>query len=236
MKTIAVPPGYRVDLIAKEPVVIDPILMEFDQDGRMFVLEMPGFAMNMAMADSREPICRLVVVEDTNGDGQMDKRTVFADGLILPRALKPVHGGVLVGEPPNLWLMTDTDGDLKADTKVLVSNTYGRLEANPEHNANTLLWALDNTIYTSEHDWHLRWKHGKFETVPTLSRGQWGASQDDAGRVYRNFNDAPLFVDYLAPSYYTRNPNLARTRGLSSRTACARSHSSRGTTDSCSPG
>ena len=122
--------------------------------------------------------------------------------------------GVLVGEPPNLWLMKDTDGDLKADTKELVSNTYGRGEASIEHNANSLFWGIDNTIYTSEHDWHLRLKDGKFETVPTLSRGQWGATQDDAGRIYRNVNDAPLFVDFIAARYYLRNPNLARTRGL----------------------
>jgi mono/diheme cytochrome c family protein len=214
MKTIAVPPGYRVDLVAKEPIVIDPILMEFDQDGRMFVLEMPGFAMNMAMADSREPICRLVVVEDTNGDGEMDKRTVFADNLILPRALKPVHGGVLVGEPPNLWLMKDTDGDLKMDAKELVADTYGTRERNIEHNANSLIWGLDNWLYTSEHEWHLRWTNGTYEVVPTLSRGQWGGSIDDAGRVYRNVNSAPLFVDFTLARYFMRNPNQSRTRGL----------------------
>jgi mono/diheme cytochrome c family protein/glucose/arabinose dehydrogenase len=213
--TIVVPPGYRVELVASEPLVVDPIVIDFDGDGRMWVVEMPGFMPDTSGRTSREPINDVVVLEDTDGDGVMDKRTVFADKLVLPRALKVLAGGrVLVGEPPNLWLMTDTDGDLKADTRVVVSNTYGRADANVEHNANSLLWALDNTIYTSEHDWHLRWKNGAFETVPTPSRGQWGASQDDAGRIYRNFNDAPLFVDYLAPSYYTRNPNLARTRGL----------------------
>ena len=93
----------------------------------------------------------------------MDKRTVFADGLVLPRALKVLDHGVLVGEPPNLWLMQDTNGDLKADTKELVTDKYGRLDANVEHNANTLLWALDNWIYTSEVDMYLRLKNGKFE-------------------------------------------------------------------------
>ena len=213
--TIVVPPGFQVQLVASEPLVIDPIAIDFDPDGRMWVLEMPGFMPDTSGKDSREPINDVVVLEDLNGDGVMDKRTVFADKLVLPRAIKVLGGGkVLVGEPPNLWLMTDTTGDLKADTKDLVSNTYGRAEGNIEHNANSLLWGLDNTIYTSEHDWHLRWRNGAFETVPTLSRGQWGATQDDAGRVYRNFNDAPLFVDYLAPSYYMRNPNLVRTRGL----------------------
>ena len=88
----------------------------------------------------------------------MDKRTVFADKLVLPRALKVLDSGVLVGEPPNLWLMKDTDGDLKADTKELVSDSYGRAAASIEHNANSLFWGLDNVIYTSEHDWHLRRK------------------------------------------------------------------------------
>jgi hypothetical protein len=148
----------------------------------------------------------------------MDKRTVFADRLVLPRAVKVLdNGAVLVGEPPNLWLMKDTDGDLKADKKELVNNTYGRAEGNIEHNANTLFWAMDNTIYTSEHDWHLRTRPGKpgaFDIVPTLSRGQWGATQDDAGRLFRNVNDSPLFIDYIAPHYYMRNPDLVCTRGL----------------------
>ena len=214
-ETIVVPPGYRVELVAAEPLVIDPILIDFDADGRMWVVEMPGFMPDTSGRDSREPINDVAVLEDTNGDGRMDRRTVFVDKLVLPRAIKVLADGkVLIGEPPNLWLMTDTDGDLKADTRVLVSKTFGRADANIEHNANTLLWALDNTIYTSEHEWHLRWTNGALETVPTLRRGQWGASQDDAGRIYRNFNDAPLFIDYLSPSYYLRNPHLARTRGL----------------------
>jgi hypothetical protein len=76
-----------------------------------------------------------------------------------------------------------------------------------------LLWALDNWIYTSEVDTYLRLKNGKFEVRKTLSRGQWGASQDDAGRVYRNTNQAALFVDIVPTPYYTRNPSLVRTRG-----------------------
>ena len=154
LKTLHLPPGYHAELVASEPLVKDPIWVDFDADGRMYILEMPGFAMDKTMADSREPIGRIAVLEDTNDDGKMDKRTVFIEGLVLPRALKVLAGGVLVGEPPNLWFAKDTDGDLQADTKELVRNDYGRLEGNLEHNANSLWWGLDNWIYTSEHDWY----------------------------------------------------------------------------------
>jgi len=214
MKTIVVPPGYRVELVAAEPLVQDPILIDFDADGRMWVVEMPAFAIDESMTDSRDELCRVVVLEDTDDDGDMDRRTVFVDGLVLPRAIKTLDGGVLVGEPPHLWLMRDTDGDLRMDTRELVADTYGRRDGNPEHNANSLIWGLDNWLYTSEHDWHLRFRRGGFEVVPTLPRGQWGGTIDDAGRVYRNFNNAPLHVDLLPARYYTRNPDLARTRGL----------------------
>ena len=153
------------------------------------------------------------MLEDTNDDGKMDKKTVFLDRLVLPRALKVLDRGVLVAEPPNLWLATDTNGDLRADTKELVTNTYGRLEANVEHNANSLLWALDNWMHTSETDVYLRLKKGAFEVGKTLSRGQWGASQDDAGRIYRNSNESVLHVDLVPTPYFARNPNLVRTRG-----------------------
>ncbi|MEO7272359.1 MAG: PVC-type heme-binding CxxCH protein, partial [Vicinamibacterales bacterium] len=195
LKTFVLPPGYRAELVAKEPLVVDPIAMDFDADGRMWVLEMQGFMSEPNGANSREPINDIVVLEDTDHDGVMDKRTVFADKLVLPRALKVLDQGVLVGEPPNLWLMKDTDGDFKADTKDLVSDTYGRPAASIEHNANSLFWAMDNVMYTSEGDFHLRLKNGKVEMIPTLARGQWGATQDDAGRVFRNVNDAPLFAD-----------------------------------------
>jgi mono/diheme cytochrome c family protein/glucose/arabinose dehydrogenase len=214
MKTFVLPPGYRVELVASEPMVVDPVLIDWDLSGRMWVIEMSGYMSDITASDEMDPTGRIVVLEDVDGDGRMDKRTVFAEDLVLPRSLKVLDKGVLIAEPPHLWLMKDTNGDLRADTRESVTERYGRRESNVEHNANGLFWALDNWMYTSESDIYLRLKHGTFETVPTLSRGQWGLSQDDAGRVYRNTNSAALFVDLIPARYFQRHPGLIRTRGL----------------------
>jgi putative membrane-bound dehydrogenase-like protein len=214
MKTFSLPPGFHVELVASEPLIDSPILMDFDADGRLWVVEMPTFLPDMSGRDSKEPLDRVSVLEDTDGDGVMDKKTVFADKLSGPRALKVLEHGVLVGDPPNLWLMKDTDGDLKADTKDLVVNTFGNPNGGIEHNANSLFWAMDNVMYSSEHVFDLRWHGGRLEPIAALSRGQWTVSQDDAGRIYRNVNDSPLFVDYTPSRYFIRNPNGVRTRGL----------------------
>ena len=214
MKTFYMPPGYHVELVASEPMVEEPIFIDWDPDGRLWVIEERGYMQDLPATNEREPLGRISVLEDTNNDGKMDKKTVFMDGLVLPRALKVLDHGVLIGEPPHLWLARDTNADLKADTKELVVDTYGQELGNIEHNANSLTWALDNWMYTSEHNGYLRLKDGKFDYQPTLARGQWGATQDDAGRIYRNTNEAALFVDLLPARYFTRNPNLVRTRGL----------------------
>ena len=213
LRRFHMPPGYRVELVASEPLIQDPVMIDFDGEGRIWAVEMPGYMPDIQAAGEHEPIGKVVVLEDTNGDGRMDKRTVFQDGFVLARWLKVLDRGVLVAEPPNLWLFQDTNGDLRADRKELVSNLYGRREGNVEHNANSLLWALDNNIYTSEIDIDLRWKNGKFDVRRTLSRGQWGITQDDAGRIFRNTNESALHVDLVPARYFMRHPNLLRTRG-----------------------
>ena len=102
LKTFYMPPGYHLELVASEPLVQDPIVMDWDPQGRLWVVEMPGFVPDLqAPEPNMEPIGKVVVLEDTNRDGKMDKRTVFADGLILARSLKVLEAGVMVAEPPN---------------------------------------------------------------------------------------------------------------------------------------
>ncbi len=220
LKTFYMPPGYRLELVASEPLIQDPIVMDWDLQGRIWVVEMPGFVPDLQSPEPfMEPVGKVVVLEDTNHDGKMDTRTVFADNLVLARSLKVLDAGVLVAEPPNVWLMKDTNGDLKMDKKELVTDQYGRREARVEQNANSFFWGLDNWMHTANGDVLLRFKDGKFEVRKTLSRGEWGVTQDDAGRIYRNTNESILHADLVPTPYFMRNPNLLRTRGSYERLA-----------------
>ena len=214
VKTFYMPPGYRVELVASEPLIQDPTVMDWDLQGRLWVVEMTGFVRDLDTPEPNlDPIGNVVVLEDTNRDGVMDKRTVFADKLAIPRAVKVLEHGVLIAEPGSVWLMRDTNGDLRADTRELITNNYGRREGSVEGNANGLFWGLDNLIHTAAADVFFRLRDGRIEVHPTLSRGEWGVTQDDAGRIYRNTNSSALHVDLVPTPYYARHPALLRTRG-----------------------
>jgi mono/diheme cytochrome c family protein len=213
-RTFHMPPGYRLELVAGEPLVQDPVAVDWDPEGRLWVVEMPGYMPDIAATGEHDPVGRIVVLRDTDGDGRMDTRTIFADGLVLARSVKVLEAGVLVAEPPNVWLMRDTDADLRMDTKVLVTDQFGRREIDVQNNANTFDWSLDNRMRSAgQSRLHLQWKAGTILTAASPTRGQWGVTHDDAGRTFTNSNESALHVDLVAGEYYARNPNLLRTRG-----------------------
>ena len=132
-------PGFSIELVAREPVVLDPVDLEFDELGRVLVLEMPGYPF------SRDP-GRVVLLGDDDGDGLYERRTVFADDLAgTADSILPYRGGLLVASPPDLLFLEDTDGDGRADTRRVVLSGFE--SGNPQHNFNGLTHGLDNWIY-----------------------------------------------------------------------------------------
>jgi mono/diheme cytochrome c family protein/glucose/arabinose dehydrogenase len=212
LRTLRLAPGFRAELVASEPLVFDPVALAFGPDGRIWVVEMRAYMPNVDGIGEEAPIGTIATLEDTDGDGRMDKRIEFAGGLVLPRAISLVADGVLVAEPPHLWFMRDTDGDGKADDRQQVASDYGN-PSNPEHSANGLLWAMDNWIYSANHTTRFRYSNSQWQREPTSFRGQWGITQDDFGQLYFNNNSVALFTDVLPAEYLLRNRHLPNARG-----------------------
>ncbi|MPY86999.1 MAG: dehydrogenase [Luteitalea sp.] len=221
--TMALPPGFRIELVAAEPLVTDPVAIAFDPDGRLWVVEMPGY--NREIVDAlpvylpegeKKPVVpdgKVVRLDDANGDGRMDRRVVFLDGLRLPRAVGFAAGGVLVGDPPQLWLCRDTDGDGRADERKLIADDFGD-PVDAESSANGLLWGRDNWIHNTMYAAMLRHSNGTWERRTVPLRGQWGITQDDEGRLFYTLNSDQLRGDLFSPHYAARNPAFAQFAGV----------------------
>lgn len=220
IKTFSLPPGFRAEIVAAEPLITSPVAVQFDHQGRIWVVEMNGYMPNPEGTGEQAPTGNIVILEDTNGDGQMDRRTVFLEGLVMPRSIMLFQDGALVAEPPRVWFARDTNGDGKADEKEVVIEDFATAndpklgaKSNPEHASNSLTWALDNWIYAANHTTRFRTTDGLWKREPTIFRGQWGLTQDDYGRLYYNSNSDPLRADSVPSKYLSRNPNLRNPTG-----------------------
>jgi mono/diheme cytochrome c family protein/glucose/arabinose dehydrogenase len=213
LATFQINPGLKIQLVASEPMVEDPVVMTFDEDGRLWVVEMRGFMPNVEGEGENKPVGRVSVLEDTNGDGQMDVSTVYIDSLIMPRAIALVPGGALLAENGALWLTKDTNGDHKADSKTLIDADYAK-NGLPEHAPNGLWRSMDNWYYNAKSKFRYRWDGAKFQRDSTEFRGQWGISHDDKGRLYYNYNWSQLHADLVPPNYLSRNKNHKPTTGI----------------------
>ncbi len=213
LATIHALPGFAVTLAAAEPMVEAPIAGQFDEDGRLWLVEMPSYMRDLDATTEKAPTGRIVVLEDPDGNGTFDKRTIFLDHLVLARGVAPCYGGALVLEPPNLYFCKDTDGDGRADTKKLLLTGVGVGE-NPEHEGNGLIRGLDNWYHLSQDRIEFRFDGEKVQTRPTPVHGQWGLGMDDFGRLYYTPNSNPLLTDLYPKHYASRNPAMAGAPGI----------------------
>jgi mono/diheme cytochrome c family protein/glucose/arabinose dehydrogenase len=211
-ETFALEPGLVAELVAEEPLVVDPVQIVFDERGRLWVCEMRGYMRDADANGEAEPIGCVAWLEDTDGDGKMDVRHDFLTDLVLPRAIQPTRGGLLVITPPVLMFAQDTDDDGVAD-EVEVLETGMNGIANPEHAINGLVYGLDNWFRCAKSNARYRWEGDRLVRGVTAGGGQWGVAFDAWGRAFYNTNPDPLRGDPFPSHYTVRNPNHGTASG-----------------------
>lgn len=204
LKTFEIAPGFVVEPVAAEPLVEEPVCLDFDPAGRMWVCEMRGYMPDIDGAGEAVPQGRISVLEDRDGDGRAETKTVFLDQLLLPRAVMVMDDGVLFLDEHRLcWVKRD---GLKPAGEPEVIDAKFTGGGNVEHKPNGLMPNLDNWLYLAKSDKRLRRVDGQWKMERTAFRGQWGLSRDDWGRLYHNHNSAFLFGESLAPNLLLGNP------------------------------
>jgi len=222
LATFRIADGYEIQLVASEPLVEAPVVLEFGPDGRLWVVEMRGYMRDAAGAGETERLGRIKVLSDTDGDGTMDKADLFLDGLVMPRGIAHWRDGLLVIEPPHLLFCRDTDGDGRADeSRIVASGFVG--QDNPEHAGNGLHFTLDNTFTCSQHPHRFVPVDDNgtpgLRAEPVSPHGQWGISEDALGRLYYSPNSDPLLVDLVPKHYAARNAGQKSFEGVPARAA-----------------
>jgi len=164
-----VPPGVKVNLFASEeqfPQLANPVQMAWDTKGRLWVAAWPNYPERTPLSKDGD---KLLVFEDTNGDGKADKCTTFLDDLNCPTGFQFYKDGVIVVQAPDIWFVRDTDGDGKADWKERVLN--GLDSADSHHTANALVLDPGGAIYLSDGVFH----RTQIETAKGVMRNTDGA-------------------------------------------------------------
>jgi len=140
LATFQIADGFRLEQVAAEPLVVDPIAMAFDADGRLFVVEMRDYS-----EDGDKNLGRIRLLVDADEDGRFEQSYIFAEGLSWPTAVTCYDGGIFVGAAPDIFYLKDTDGDHRADVQQVVFTGFSR--GNVQGLINTFTWGLDNRIH-----------------------------------------------------------------------------------------
>ncbi|MER3415097.1 MAG: dehydrogenase [Gemmataceae bacterium] len=218
-------PGYEVELVAAEPLVVDPVAIHWGPDGRLWVCEMHDYP--EGIDGKYAPGGRIRLLEDTDGDGRWDRATLFADRLPFPTGLLPWQQGVLICAAPDILYAEDADADGRAER---IEKVYsGFATHNYQARVNSLEYGLDGWIYGAcglfggatirsyasggsvfalgDRDFRIRPADGAIEAA--TGRSQQGRVRDDWDHWY-GCDNSVLGRQYVLPEHYVRrNPYLA---------------------------
>lgn len=188
LRSFRVPKGYHMELVASDPMIRESVAIAWDGNAKMYVAEMDTYMQDVEGTNEHAPISRVMLLEDTNNDGKMDKSSVFIDKLLLPRMLLCVDHELLVNETDtyDIWSYKDTNGDGVADAKKPVYQLGKKAPGNLEHQRSGLDWNLDNWIYVTVDPVRFRYKNGVLpaDSLVSGSNGQWGLTHDNYGRLF----------------------------------------------------
>lgn len=223
IKSMRVLPGYQIELVAQEPLTMDPVAFDWGPDGKLWIAEMADYPLGI---DGRgAPGGRIKILHDTDGDGHYDDSKLFLDKVPFPNGVLAWKKGVLVSAAPDIFYAEDTDGDGKADQRTVLFT--GFVEGNQQHRANGFTRGLDNWIYLANgdsggtvksiktqktldlrgYDLRIRPDSGEMEVVAGAS--QFGRHRDDWDNWFGNNNSRPIWHFALDDHYLRRNPFLA---------------------------
>lgn len=224
----ALEPGYRIDLVAAEPLVQDPVAIAFDEQGALYVAENRGYPDPLDGEPAQIPMGVIARLTDRDGDGRYDTRTDFATGLTYPNGIMVWDGGVFVTCAPDLLYLKDTTGDGVADVRRVALTGFNVTRTAQIRFSHPTL-GLDNWIYLTSglnggrvvvpdapdtppvefasSDSRFNPQTHAFELVG--GQGQYGLTFDDLGRRFICANRHPVWQVVLEPRYLRRNPYLA---------------------------
>jgi putative membrane-bound dehydrogenase-like protein len=221
LKAIHLKRGFKAELVAQEPLVRDPIFIDWDAKGRMWVVEMGDYPFHEQDGKTRSG--RIKILEDTDGDGIYDRATLFLDNLQYPTGLAPWKDGVFVASVPDVFFIEEHNGRPGKRTPILSGFTLG----NPQHLVNGFCWGLDGWFYggngdsggkvieaRSGREFDLNGRDYRFHPVTgefqlQAGRTQYGRWRDDFGNWFGCNNSSMGWHYFLDERYLARNPKLA---------------------------